>query len=104
MKLSRLNLVRLSRVTRTGGATQYGDPCPHCQGAVGVYCVENAEQRTIRYLGCKSCGWKPRDSKWVTSESVETKGGKDEVEDRDRVQKLHALGTENPRIGWLPEE
>lgn len=69
MNLSRLHLVRLSRVTRVSGATQYGDPCPECGGgAIGVYCVEHSEQRTTRYLCCRTCGWKPPDSKWVTSE------------------------------------
>lgn len=68
MKLSRLHLVRLSRVTRSPQATHYGDPCPRCEGAVGIYCTEHAGGRTTRYLACRECGWKPEDSKWVTSD------------------------------------
>lgn len=68
MKLSRLHLVRISRESRPEGAAHYGDSCPQCRGDVGVYCTRHSGQRTIRYLACRACGWKPPDSKLVTSD------------------------------------
>lgn len=71
--MKRLNLARLSRITRSAASTHYGDPCPcaNCCGHIGVYCTQHAGGSVIRWLECKSCGWKPPDSKWVSSPPID---------------------------------
>jgi len=68
--MRRLQLTRLAIGRAQDGGTFVGDACPVCrdagrEGVIGVYTIRRERGKIIRYLGCKACGWKPDDNKWV---------------------------------------
>lgn len=32
---------------------------------IGVYTIKHKAGKIIRYLECKTCGWKPENNKWI---------------------------------------
>lgn len=61
----------IERASKNG--TLPGDACPEplCRGRIGVYCVEQKPLFTVRWLCCRKCGFKPEDTKWVSSNYFE---------------------------------
>ena len=44
-----------------------GDVCPVCGGRLHVYHSHRAGNRRVRYLRCRSCGFRPTANKQVTT-------------------------------------
>lgn len=65
--MRRLAITRLN-FTRPESLPLPGDPCPRCDGTIGVYSVKRNPDTGVvtRYLECAECGHKPQGNKWVS--------------------------------------
>jgi hypothetical protein len=54
-------------MTTAEPSTRTRTRCPHCGGAIGVYCTRLTRdgQHRMRWLRCRQCHWHPRHGKQV---------------------------------------
>ena len=48
-----------------GGSCLPGDPCPSCNGWLKILNSRIVAGRRVQYVGCGSCGFRPRGNKLV---------------------------------------